>query len=446
MSANFMSQLIHPVNAVSGRSSSTDRTGGNKDYWMLPPNETTVLTEIEGPGCINHIWMTSFCKHVVGPSVMNPDLEYMIAPTVDVMPVIGVNWEANDEDYYRKVLIKMTWDGQDRPSVLVPLGDFFGVGNSMPGNYSSMPFTISANPEALHRYGGPCAMNCYFQMPFAKKAKIEIVNENDWPLGLFFHIDYELYREPFKQELLYFHATWNRNNPCNGWAPDLPANCPEVNEMVNLTGEDNYVLLDIKGKGHYVGCNMSIIQYQGICWCEGDEMIFVDGEELPSINGTGIEDYFNHAWGIQKDSHLYAGSIVNPQDVENVQVAYRFHIVDPIRFDESLRVTMEHGHANHLADDWSSTAYWYQTLPSPVLEILPVELRLPTKVNIPGKIETKPAEITAEQEKANEDYINRRAEYLEAKKRNLNKNIERTKLYAGENINYARRLREKASK
>lgn len=443
---DVMGGLTQAKNAVFARASSWDQTGGNKDYWLLEPGKTTVLTEIEGPGSIKHIWMTTFCKKIIGPSIMDPALEYYLTACTDVMPVIGVNWEMNDPEYYRKVLLKITWDDEPGPGVLVPLGDFFGVGNCMPGNYSSMPFTVSVNPENLYRYGAPCAMNCYFPMPFNKKAKVEIVNENERPVGIYFMIDYELYPKNDVKELLYFHASWQRNNPCDGWAPELPANCPEINQQTNLTGEGNYVLLETKGKGHFVGCNLSVIMYQGICWCEGDDMIFIDGDTIPTVNGTGVEDYFNHAWGIQKDSHLFCGSIVNARDVPNVQIAYRFHIADPIYFNESIKVTMEHGHANHLSDDWSSTAYWYQTLPAPKLEILPADRRLPNRIQKPGEPEGAYPVLTREQEEASRAYIERKEKYIREKMFYLEQNMARTKGSSAANIQHARKMRQRADR
>lgn len=446
----MMRALTRAGDAVSGRSSSWDQSGGNKDYWLIPPNQTAVLTELQGPGCINHIWITSFCKMVLGPSAIDTDIEYDIAPSVDVLPVMGVTWDASDPDYYRKVLIRIYWDEQDHPGVLAPLGDFFGVCNSMPNGYGSMPFTVSVNPENAYQYGGPSAMNCFFAMPFQRKARIEIVNENDLPLGLFFAVDFELYRAPLPDDTVYFHAQWNRNNPCDGWGPELPANSPEINAQANLDGSGNYLMLAAEGQGHFVGCNLAVISYQGVCWCEGDDMIFIDGEELPRINGTGTEDYFNHAWGIQRDSFLYNGSIVNERDIPNHQFAYRFHIVDPIYFERSIRVTFEHGHANHLSDDWSSTAYWYQTLPSKPFGIAPVAERLPNKIarpQAPLAADQRPpaSEVTSPAHvRAREAYASRFAEYGARHAENLDRNGRRTQSSSLGNITSARELRAAA--
>ena len=174
---------------------------------------------------------------------------------------------------------------------------------------------------------------CYFPMPFNKKAKIEIINENELPFILYFNIDYEMYKEPLDEDTAYFHASWHRENPCDGWGPDLQVNSPEVNSVVNLKGDGNYVVLDVEGTGHYVGCNLTVKHYQGSWWGEGNDMFFIDGEEYPSLNGTGTEDYFNHAWGMQRNAFPFYGTIVHEGDnTDGFHVAYRFHITDPGTF------------------------------------------------------------------------------------------------------------------
>jgi len=335
--------------------------------------------------------MTSSCRRVKAPAILDPVQNASAAPVMEIHPALGVIWDDYDPFYYRKVLIKMTWDDQDTPSVLVPFGDFFCIGNCYPGNFSSLPFNVSLKPEEAGRYGAPCSVSCYFPMPFDKKARIEIINENDMPFILYFNIDYEMYKEPLGEETAYFHACWNRENPCKGWGNYIQVNSPEVNNVSNLKGENNYVVLDVEGKGHYVGCNLTVKHYQGSWWGEGNDMFFIDGEEYPSLNGTGTEDYFNHAWGMQRNAFPFFGTIVHEGDTDGFQVSYRFHITDPVRFEKQLKVTIEHGHANHLSDDWSSTAYWYQLLPTVnPLNMLPVEERLP---NVP-ELHTPKAEMT----------------------------------------------------
>jgi hypothetical protein len=374
-----LSSLTQRKDARTARVSSWDQRGRNQDYWTTAAHETRVLADLDGPGQITHIWMTQFCRQTLGPGLLDPYDTDTTAPVMEIHNALGVNYEAPDPDYYRKVLIRITWDDETEPAVLVPLGDFFGVGHCMPNSYSSALFTVSAKPEESLIFGGSAALNCWAPMPFDKRALIELVNENDLPIQQYFYIDYELFREPLSEDTLYFHSRWSRSNPCNGWAPDLQTNSPEVN-IVDLTGEDNYVVLETTGTGHYVGCNLSVYHRQGSWWGEGNDMFFIDDDSWPpSLHGTGTEDYFNHAWGMQKNAFPYHGAIVHESDVPGYSVNYRFHVVDPIRFSQRIKVSIEHGHANHLSDDWASTAYWYQQLPSPPASILPLERRLPTR-------------------------------------------------------------------
>ncbi|MEV6104255.1 glycoside hydrolase family 172 protein [Streptomyces sp. NPDC051940] len=381
-----LDHLTRPQAARTVRVSSWDQRGRNQDYWTTPAHSSRVLADIEGPGRITHVWMTQFCRRAFGPGLIDPLEADTVAPVMEIHNALGVNWEEPDPDYYRKVLIKITWDDEDEPAVLVPLGDFFGVGHCMPASYQSALFTVSAKPEESLVFGGSAALNCWAPMPFNRRARIEIVNENDLPLQQYFYIDYELYPEDLPADTLYFHARWNRSNPCGGWAPDLQTNSPEVN-IADLTGEDNYVILDVEGRGHYVGCNLSVHHRQGSWWGEGNDMIWIDDDFRadgttvfpPSLHGTGTEDYFNHAWGMQRNAYLYHGAILHEGDVPGYAVNFRQHVVDPVRFEERIRVSVEHGHANHLSDDWASTAYWYQTLPSPPASIAPVADRLPVR-------------------------------------------------------------------
>lgn len=438
--SSYLKGLTTVSEARSCRASSWDQSGRNKDYWLIGPGKTVTLAEIDGPGCINHIWMTTFCRKIIGPSIQDPVLGANVAPVTEMENAIGVNWEINDPDYYRKVLIKMTWEGSDKPSVLVPLGDFFCIGHSMPASFNSIPICISSRPQEECTFGGTASMNSYFPMPFNRKARIEIINENERHLGLFFHIDYELYREPL-DTIAYFHASWTRQSPCNGWGADLAVNTPEVNSVSNLDGSDNYVFLDIKGEGHYVGCNLSVVHFQGSWWGEGDDMIFIDGETMPSIVGTGSEDYFNHAWGMQKNASLYSGTIIHESTVPGYQVSYRFHITDPIHFKKSIKVTMEHGHANHLSDDWASTAYWYQTAPFAGVTIQPVEQRIALKRLQEIPMACQPM-LNEEMLTAKKQSSERHQEFIKEKEKQTDSNAARTAAASRGNIESAKRIKE----
>ncbi len=326
------------------RVSSYDRTGGNRDCISIPARSTAVLANIKGIGVIRHIWFTISCE---------------------------------DKFYLRKLILRMYWDKEKNPSVEVPVGDFFGVGHSKVSAYQSLPLNMTTNEEEKRNRS---AMNCYFPMPFSRNARIEIINGCEVAVGSFYYyIDYEEHQKV--QNAAKFHAQWRRENPCK--AVKFDKRIPEVKQS-NLTGKENYIILEAEGKGHYVGCNLSIHNLSTSWWGEGDDMIFVDGEKWPpSLHGTGTEDYFCNAWGMQKRAYLFAGtSLFNKKHKhwEGKWTVYRFHIEEPIPFKRSIKVTIEHGHANNRADDYSSVAYWYQKEPHKKFpKILPVKERLPRK-------------------------------------------------------------------
>lgn len=406
----YLSDITKLHDARSGRASSWDQTGRNRDNWVIAPGATVTLAEIEGPGCITHIWMTQSCRETPGPGLIPAGMSGV--PMLEIHNALGVNWEVVDPDYYRKILLKIYWDDQEHPSVLTPLGDFFGLMNSLSGNYSSLPLSVSVKDVERYIFGGSASFNSYFQMPFNRKCRIEVENQNDIPYIQYFYIDYELYREPLADETLYFHAQWRRQNPCDGWGPDLQVNSMEVAQVANVDGSGNYVILEAEGEGHYVGCNLAVRHFQGSWWGEGDDMFFIDDDTWPpSLHGTGSEDYFGHAWGMQHNAFPMFGTIVHEEDVPGFQHSYRFHIADPVRFKRNIKVTIEHGHANHLSDDYSSTAYWYQTLPTKPFSILPVAERLPIRAEAPATSAPTPA-WADDQIRARADQEARRAAFL----------------------------------
>ncbi|RKY87884.1 hypothetical protein DRQ09_03730 [candidate division KSB1 bacterium] len=335
---NIFKALTEYKNFRAKRISSWDRTGGNDDYIKIRPYETVNLAKIEGPGCISHIWFTI---------------------------------KSSDRYYLRKLILRMFWDGEKYPSVETPVGDFFGVGHAKTSAFCSFPLNMTSGTG---EDGGLTAMNCYFNMPYSDSAIIEVINDSDTPVDSFYYyIDYEIHNEIGNKPR--FHALWRRENPCKGWTG-------KSSEQTNLTGKNNYVILEATGKGHYVGCVLNIHNRSTGWWGEGDDMIFVDGEKWPpSLHGTGTEDYFCNAWGMQDERYLFSGaSLFNKKhrNWEGKWSIYRFHILDPIPFEKSIKVTIEHGHANNRNDDYSSVAYWYQSEPHKKFpELLPVELRLP---------------------------------------------------------------------
>jgi hypothetical protein len=259
---------------------------------------------------------------------------------------------------------------------LTPLGDFFGVGHSATTNFASAPLQMS--PEDGR------AFNSFFHMPFASGARIELRSEMESDDAVvYYYVDYETY-DALDEDLARFHACWRRQNPTDGTAEGDETNEEFLFEGTNLDGKGNYVILEAEGQGHYVGCVLSLRSLRNTdefdWYGEGDDMIFIDGEAFPpSLHGTGTEDYFNTAWcPTQAYSAPYHGITLPGGDNWSGPVSlYRFHVEDPVMFARSIRVTIEHGHANKRSDDVSSTAYWYQTLPHRPLELAQVEQRLP---------------------------------------------------------------------
>jgi hypothetical protein len=143
----------------------------------------------------------------------------------------------------------------------------------------------------------------------------------------------------------------------------------------NLNGANNYVFLEAKGKGHFVGVTHSVVQNKDGWFGEGDDMIFIDGDALPTINGTGTEDYYNGAWDFGGQSfafeHNGAPLMVTPEKKGGRYCLYRWHTESPIAFEKSIRVTIEHGTDNDRSDNFYSTAYWYQTEPHAAFPALP---------------------------------------------------------------------------
>ena len=321
------------------RCSSYDVTGRNADAWTLEPGETRVLADIRGSGRITHIWMTQ--RH-----------------------------------HYRECLLRMTWDDAAHASVLVPLGDFFGLGHGIVNSYQS--FLFSASTAENNQFNGGCALNCYVPMPFRERALIELVNESDEPHGQYFYIDYEIYDRPLDEDELYFHAEFRRENPFGGWGHEIPVNSPESN-IVNkeqTAYRNNYVILEAQGRGHYIGCNLSVTNFHGSWWGEGDDMIWVDGYRWPpDLHGTGSEDYLNQAWGMQRNAFMRNGSSIYEGDTRGYQTSYVHHIENPVRFQKSIKVTIEHGHGNHLCNEMSSVAYWYAAAPAAAVKVPPVGKR-----------------------------------------------------------------------
>ena len=335
-----MLELHRRQRFTAHREASWSRDGYNRDWRILQPGETLILADIKGPAAITHLWFAIDNDHGVTDSL-----------------------------FPRKAVLRMYWDDHPEPSVNVPVGDFFGVGHGRVSNYTSALFDMSINPDEQRG-----AFNSWVTMPFAKRARIELVNESQTVVRIFYYVDYQKWKD-FPEDTLYFHSEWRCEMPCEA--------VPKVDgkEGPALTGDENYLILETVGSGSYIGCNLSIDNHAGKWWGEGDDMIFVDGEPYPgSLHGTGSEDYFCHAWGMQDNCYAYAGTSLFNRDHGNWEgqwTMYRYHVVDPIPFTESIRVTIEHGHNNHRSDDYSSTAYWYGSVPNAVCVLPGSDDRLP---------------------------------------------------------------------
>jgi hypothetical protein len=281
-------------------------------------------------------------------------------------------------NHYRECLLKITWDNARHPSVLCPLGDFFGLGHGIVNSYQSLLFTASTRGN--NQFNTGCALNAYVPMPFQERALIELVNESKETHRQYFYIDYESLAESPADDLGYFHAEFRRENPFGGWGHEILVNTPEAN-IVNrdrTAWENNYVIAETKGRGHYIGCNISVTNFQGTWWGEGDDMIWVDGYKWPpDLHGTGSEDYLNQAWGMQDNAFLRNGSSIHEQNTAGYQTSYVHHLENPVRFQKEIKVTIEHGHGNHLCNEMSSVAYWYAAEPAKVARPPAVSRRMP---------------------------------------------------------------------
>ncbi|MCE7909749.1 MAG: DUF2961 domain-containing protein [Candidatus Omnitrophica bacterium] len=287
----------------------------------IAPGQVFELADIEGPGAIQQIWMT---------------------PTG--------NW--------RFSIIRFYWDDEETPSIEAPVGDFFGMGWCQYAHLNSLP--VCVNPGS--------AFNCYWEMPFRKKCRITFENIADDEMVLFYQINYSLTDVP--EDAAYFHAQFRRSNP--------------------LPYKEDYTLLDgVRGWGHYVGTCMAWGVNNAGWWGEGEIKFFMDGDDRwATIVGTGTEDYFCGSYNFDRQgkytefSTAYAGlhQVIRPDGTYNSQQRfgmYRWHIMDPIRFESDLRVTIQAlGWRSGkrylpLQDDIASTVFWYQAEPHAPFPKLP---------------------------------------------------------------------------
>jgi hypothetical protein len=327
--------------ARSRRSSSWDRSGGNCDWAIIPKEGGKVtLLEEEGTGCLNHFYWTFVEDDLQGCREM----------------------QSRRENIFRGLVLRAWWNGEKTPAIETPFGDFFGVSNGHYRNMHSLAFTSNPGSRGIEDHA-TWGFNCYLPMPFLKGARIEIENQGNHDARIWFHLDYETYsnKESIPANTGYLHAVWNHESPTeiDGEA-----------KGINLDGSANYTILDTQGQGTLAGYFLTVVNRAPQWWGEGDDMVFIDGEVFPpSLHGTGTEEIFGG--GACPDTE-YSGPYTGFHCIENrdgfrwfgTNGMYRFFLHDPIRFSRSLRVSIEHGHANDLANHYSSVAFWYDRSPS----------------------------------------------------------------------------------
>lgn len=329
------------------KQSSYDRTGGNADAWPIEAGATKEIFSSAGPGVISHIWFT-------------------IA--------------ADSPNHLKEVVIRAYWDGNAKPSIEAPVGDFFGLNLGQYFVYQSAFLNCSSVK----------ALNCYFAMPFRKSARLTATNEGRQKVDDFYsNIDYQLVPS-LPDDALYFHAQYRQATP----------NTAHTESDKNLDGRYNYVFVETRGRGHLMGVTLGVLQNTEHWMGEGDDMIFIDDETKPVINGTGSEDYFNGAWDFGgRDeatpfAHLYNGAplIIAAERTGGRYCLYRWHADNPVTFTRYLKHTIEHGHANDRADNFYSVAYWYQSEPFTDFPPLPPPVaRIPNLKVVAGPGGAQPA-------------------------------------------------------
>jgi hypothetical protein len=303
--------LMTPPAGRNRRISSNEQpkwNDANLDMTVLPPGKTLEMPVLEGPGIITHIWFTSHAGRVNELNALS---------------------------------LRIYWDGRNEPGVEVPLGEFFAVGQGKPATVESVPVQVSPSG----------ALSCYWRMPFAKSARIVVANDNpNRTTGLYWQVDWvELSDLP--SETPYFNAQYREEYPA-------------------VAGRD-YLIADLEGTGKYIGTVMSVTLAQDGWWGEGDDFFYVDGEAVPSLQGTGSEDYFNDAWGFRaRTSHWFGQPRWQGDHAGDSGVCYRWHVLDPVAFSKSLKVAIEHkgnraedieGFYLERPDFINSIAFWYQT-------------------------------------------------------------------------------------
>ena len=319
--------------ATEGPSSGAARDLGRG--WKVSPcaqvaaGTTCTLAEIDGPGAIQSIWMGGY---------------------------VG-----------REFILRMYWDRQPQPSVECPLSDFFANGwaDNRHGPTRGPHFPLASLAVAVNPNRG---LNCFWPMPFRRHCRITVENLGGDERSCFYQVNYALDDVP--EEAGYFHAQFRRTNPVEGGV--------------------HRILEGVSGRGQYVGTALCVgLNGQNNWWGEGEIKFFLDGDaEFPTICGTGTEDYFggSYNWEVDGRYTTYTAPFMGmyhaapPDGLYRTQhrfAMYRWHIVDPVRFDQDIRVNLQDlgwrsdGRFLVRRDDMASVAFWYQTLPTAPFPHLP---------------------------------------------------------------------------
>ena len=313
----------------------------NFDNFRVAPGEAHVLADLEGPGIIRHLWIT-----FLGPEPQA--------------------WAKDGAASHKDMVLRIYWDGRDEPGVEAPVGDFFASGFGERMEVTSLPVLVEKG----------ASYNCFWPMPFAKSARIEIENDSDKEIALlYYNLDW-IAKDALPPDTPYFHAQYKQEYPL-------------------AAGSGDYVVFEGEGRGHYVGTFLSVRSRSPGWFGEGDVKMWIDGEAEPSIWGTGTEDYFLCAWGLHQGCYPYFGVPLTDGGftMGGKTCAYRWHLPDPVVFGESLVVKLERmgwiardenpenkdTSWNERQDDYASVAYWYQTgIPKRFATVPPcAERRLP---------------------------------------------------------------------
>ena len=327
--ATALDALTRQQNYEVRRESSSDTDmAGNDDSRSIEPGETLEVANLEGPGVITEFWNT--------------------VSTIDPF-------------YGRTLVLRIYYDGNEKPSVEVPLGDFFGLGHgNAHRDFSSIPVVVTGDGRSR---------TCFWRMPFREHFRMTVTNDSATERidSFYYHLNWQKH-DTLPEDTAYFHARYRQEFPAKA---------------------GNYTLLDTQGRGHYVGTVYSAHQVELGWFGEGDDFFYIDGEETPRLRGTGTEEYFLDAWGFHEYVSPYAGVPLYEGALPGDRVSvYRWHIQDPIVFKKSLHVEIEHKGSVYkeegvLAEmqldscverpDWlSSVAFWYQYPPATPEEGLPL--------------------------------------------------------------------------